>query len=627
MTLVRIYGPTELLDRSTDLLYGMGVLHVEALPPPLVSRVQVRDRRTEDREAVRERVEVEALYEKVRKCLILLPRPAAPARPLPPPTPAELHSAATAAEVDGLFRRVEELSGRRKQAADRIALLGKYEKMVGAILPLVERAGESAHLEMIGLTFGREHAGVVELLESELKRATDGLVQVFSTEVDERTVAALVIYGRSDAARVRSLLWDRSLNELKLPSDIEKLPLRDALAEIAGQAERLPAELRALDGELAALSGQWHPRLAALHAALGSRLQQIGTRSSFFKTRRSFVISGWLPSRSLERLCAALESAFAGRVVVEEVPVGREQERRVPIHLENPPLIRPFEVFVRLLPLPVYRTVDPTAYLAFFFPLFFGFIVGDLGYAVVIGALALLLRRRLAPGGMLRDLATVLAMSSAVAAVFGVAFGEFFGTLGEAFGMHPLHPGLNRLRSIPFFLGLSIAVGCLHVFLGLALGIWNAVRTRHRAGVWHRAGQAAALAGLILVVAAAAGAVNGSVMAPAVALLLGGLALWVAGEGFAAPIELLSTAGNVLSYARLMAVGLAGVVLAMVANELGRRSLWGILAAVVLHLVNLVLCIFSPTIHAMRLHLVEFFTKFYETGGAAYKPLRRQEER
>jgi V/A-type H+-transporting ATPase subunit I len=214
-----------------------------------------------------------------------------------------------------------------------------------------------------------------------------------------------------------------------------------------------------------------------------------------------------------------------------------------------------------------------------------------------------------------------------VAAVFGFVFGEFFGTLGEAAGMRPLHPRAHRLQSIPFFLGLSIAVGCLHVFLGLALGVANAIRTGHRAGLKHRVGQAAALAGLILVVAAAAGVVDRVLLAPAVALMLGGLALWVAAEGFAAPIELLSTAGNVLSYARLMAVGLAGVVLAMVANELGRRSLWGILAAVALHLINIVLCVFSPTIHAMRLHLVEFFTKFYETGGAAYKPLTRQEER
>jgi len=466
---------------------------------------------------------------------------------------------------------------------------------------------------------------VIPLLEEQLRRATDGLAQVFSAEVDEHAVAALVLYGRSDAAKVRSLLWDRNLSELKLPSEIERLPLRHALTEIAAQGERLPAEVREIDGELAALAAQRREWLASLGAGLSSRLQQLGARASFFRTRYSFVVSGWVPQATLPRLREGLEGISAGRIVVEEVAVPRAEEGRVPVALRNHRLIRPFEVFLRLLPPPVYRSVDPTPLVAAVFPLFFGLIVGDVGYGLVIAALALVVRHRAAAGSRLRDLGTVLACSAVVAALFGVVFGEFFGTLGERFGMHPLHPGLHRLKAMPFFLGLSVGIGCVHVFLGLGLGVYNAARAGHRAGIRHRAGQAAALAGLILLVAIPAGVLDRALLPAAAALLVGGLALWIAAEGFAAPIELISTAGNVLSYARLMAVGLAGAVLAMVANELGSRSLWGVAAAIVLHLVNVALSVFSPTIHAMRLHLVEFFTKFYETGGAEYKPLKRRE--
>ena len=626
MERVRIYGPRDLLDDTIFLLYELGVLQPEPLPPDLTSRVSVPDRRTDDREAAQERVGLEALYEKVRRSLILLPRPAARgATPVPPPSAATLREEETRRTVDDLFKRIENLSGTRKGAADRIALLAKYQKMVSAILPLVERVGDIAHLEMVGLTVAREQRGVIALLDEELKKATGGLVQIFSTEVDDHTVAALVLYGLSDAKKVRSLLWDRNLSELKLPSEIERLPLQHALAEIAAQGESLPRELRVLDEELAGLAAAWHPYLSALGEELSARLQQLNTRSSFFRTRYSFVIAGWVPRADLPRLRRGVEEIAAGRIVVEGVPFSREEEGRVPVHLHNPRLIRPFEVFLRLLPLPVYRSVDPTPILAFFFPLFFGLIVGDVGYGLVIATIALLLRRRFPPRSQLRDLLTVVLYSSGAAVLFGVAFGELFGTLGEAVGLRPLHPNLDRLKAIPFFLGLSIGIGCLHVFLGLGLGVVNAVRRGHRAGIWHRVGQAASLAGLILVLAAQAGVVDRSLLAPAAALLVGGCALWIAGEGFAAPIELVSTAGNVLSYARIMAVGLAGVVLAMVANEMGSRSLWGIMAAVVLHLINLVLCIFSPTIHAMRLHLVEFFTKFYETGGAEYKPLSRRE--
>jgi len=627
MALVRIYGPRELLDDATCLLFELGVLHPESLPVSTTGRLSVRDRRTEDRDAQGEREELDALAERVRRTLVLLPRPPVPAEapPAQDVPPAVLRSPETARAVEERHHRVEEVTARHKVLADRLALFEKYRRMVRAILPLVERAGDGANLEMVGLTIARDHEGVVPLLEQELRRATDGHVQVFSAPVDEHTLAALVLYGRRDAPRVRELLWDRSLSEVRLPAEIARLPLREALAQIVDESERLPGDVAAADAELGRLAAAWRPWLEGLAEALRARLGQMGARASFFHTRYTFVVSGWVPRQDLPRLRRELEELSAGRIVVEEVAVPRAEEGRVPVHLRNPRWIRPFEVFVRLLPRPVYRTLDPTPLLALFFPAFFGMIVGDAGYGLVICALALLARRRFPRGSNRRDLATVLAVSAGAAVLFGLAFGEVFGTLGPAIGLRPAHPLLHRITAIPFFLGLSVGIGCLHVFLGLALGVANAVRTGSRAALWHRSGQAAALAGLILVIAAAAGAVDRALLTPAVVLLLAGLALWIAGAGFSAPLELLSTAGNVLSYARLMAVGLAGLVLAMVANELGRRSLWGIVAAVLLHLVNLVLVAFSPTIHAMRLHLVEFFTKFYETGGSAYKPLRRRE--
>jgi V/A-type H+-transporting ATPase subunit I len=120
-------------------------------------------------------------------------------------------------------------------------------------------------------------------------------------------------------------------------------------------------------------------------------------------------------------------------------------------------------------------------------------------------------------------------------------------------------------------------------------------------------------------------------MTPAVAALLVGIALLARADWptnlLMAPIEILSAIGNVLSYLRLAAIGLASVYLAQVANDMAGMvgSVWlGLIIAALFHALNLVMGAFSPTIHALRLHYVEFFGKFYEEGGAAFSPFGRQ---
>ncbi len=98
--------------------------------------------------------------------------------------------------------------------------------------------------------------------------------------------------------------------------------------------------------------------------------------------------------------------------------------------------------------------------------------------------------------------------------------------------------------------------------------------------------------------------------------------------GLLAPLEVLRHLGNIISYVRLMAIGLTSVLLAYVANNLAGAagSIWvGAMVAILLHTFNILLGVFAPTIHALRLHYVEFFGKFLQPGGKAYKPLKKGE--
>jgi V/A-type H+-transporting ATPase subunit I len=167
-----------------------------------------------------------------------------------------------------------------------------------------------------------------------------------------------------------------------------------------------------------------------------------------------------------------------------------------------------------------------------------------------------------------------------------------------------------------------VALGAVHILLGLGLGVASNIRRHPR----HALGSGISALMIVLIILALLAAVDvlpRLFFTPAVIGVLAAFPLLIVLEGLVAPVELLSTLGNILSYARIMALGVASVMLAVVANKMvgaiGSLAV-GIVFALLFHLVNFAIALFSPTIHALRLHYVEFFGKFYGPGGVRYQP-------
>ncbi|HVX89622.1 MAG TPA: V-type ATPase 116kDa subunit family protein, partial [Gemmatimonadales bacterium] len=377
-------------------------------------------------------------------------------------------------------------------------------------------------------------------------------------------------------------------------------------------------EVARLRSELARTAG---PELQRAQVGLQDRLQALEAVPHTALTARAFVVEGWVPTRGKQLLIRGLQARCGDQVVVSEVAQEDWEGAEAPVELANPRLLRPFEVLIRLFPLPRYGSIDPTPFVAVFFPAFFGLMVGDIGYGLVLAVLGLVLHWRSRPGTLLRNVAEITGPCALFSILAGALFGEFFGDLGtRRFGLAPVL--FRREEAIVPFLLLALALGVVHMTLGLVLGAVNARRHPRQA-----AGRGISAVMVLLVVGALLAAVKvlpERFFTPLVVILLIAFPVLVALEGVVAMIELVTTFGNILSYARIMALGVASVMLAVVANRmvgaLGSVAV-GVLFATLFHVVNFAIAMFSPTIHALRLHYVEFFGKFYSPSGVRYAPL------
>ncbi len=224
-----------------------------------------------------------------------------------------------------------------------------------------------------------------------------------------------------------------------------------------------------------------------------------------------------------------------------------------------------------------------------------------------------------------RDAGRILLISSLYTVIFGVLYGEFFGEIGHMlFGMKPIC--IERRTAVIPMIYFSISAGLVHIMLGLALGVLTALRRRTKKEALYKFFSIFMILCILALVASFFGLFPDIFKKPVIiAIFILAPLLFFTG-GLLAPFELLKSIGNIISYTRIMAIGLTSVLLAFVANRIAGMTgdiVTGVVAAGLIHLLNIVLGIFSPTIHSLRLHYVEFFGKFIEHGGRRFEPLEK----
>lgn len=632
MKRIQVIGPKAELGHVVDQLYEAGTIHLESateiIPKDEICLNGVRQEEAD---------EITGVLGTISAIFSTLPVIADDPR-----VQAEIHTSlerknhaelvARAREIiSTLETTTRELAAKKTELTLSITTLNRYAKVLDIIQPVEKELPALEGFEVTILLVQEEHREVLELIKKELDTITGNRFEMIATTVDADTRAAIMVFPKKYSEEVHSFVYSVNVNEVRLPKEYAGRPFYEIYALIEENRLRAQDEIARIDRDLLALSNTWYQELVVIKKLLETINSQLGAYRNFGVSDYMFVIMGWIPKKNLNKTRKMIENRFSDRVIIHELPVTEKDMENAPVFYDNPPWVKPFEFIMQLVAPPRYREVDPTPILAIFFPLFFGIMVGDVGYGLVILAFALVIRHRFQAIGFAKNLANILIISSIPAIIFGFLFGEFFGDLGENLGwLHPVQVlGItwNRVDAMIPMLILAITIGIIHVFLGLFIGIRNAIITKKRKHLYEKTGMLLMITAIIVLVAMLAKVVPAFSVYPAVVLIVVALPLILMGAGVFGTIEVMSTVGNILSYSRLMAIGMASVILAMVANRLSGAfafAVIGIIVALLLHALNVVLAMFSPSIHAVRLHLVEFFSKFYEGGGTPYKPFKRE---
>lgn len=417
----------------------------------------------------------------------------------------------------------------------------------------------------------------------------------------------------------------------------------DSSLSAAGQIEKLKSDIENYNENIVKLTSSYRllaeklPVLEQTIDYLSSRLEAERIKQKLISTDSACILTGWVP----EYMAPALEKKLSGFECCYSLETPAEDDK-VPVKLLNRRLATPFESVLGLYSYPDYHGVDPTFVMSIFYFIIFGLIMQDVLYGLILlfGAKALASFLRAKDGSTMKKMLDMFSICGISTIICGVLFGGYFGNLPSAFAQNIL--GIENFPNIAVafdpvtnpipYLFLSLGMGTAHLVAGLLMKAYMLIKSGQvldaifDVGLWlvlfagigllavvPEYGKWVALigaAGLVLTQGRAA-------KNPIMKLLKGVMSLY----------DIVGYVSDLLSYSRIMALGLSGAIIAQVVNligTLGGPTVVGFIALILAialgHTLNLALSLLGAFVHTARLQYIEFFGKFYIDGGEPFKP-------
>ena len=551
---------------------------------------------------------------------------------------------------EDFIRNVEQNESYVKEIAEKISVLQKkindnkaeINRLSILIKGLEPWRDFDLPLENTGTKTSTIFTGVVpiktntdNLLNAVLEEAPSAVIQKVSSDKIQNYLCFICL--KEEKPKVLETLRQFSFTSVVLNDNSGTAA--EAISKYEKTTARLNEEIELSVSELKELSKDIE-KIEYIYDDLLIKRDRAKAVGDFINTKKVFCFDGWLPVDSIEKVKQVLDKNECYYEISE--PIKNEE---TPIMLKNNKFASPFEAVTVMYSMPLATEVDPTPIMAPFYFLFFGLMLSDAAYGIILSLACFALLKKFKLEGTMKKMVTMFFWCGISTFFWGALFGGWFGDavavfsktfLGREIVINPIW--IDPLQEPMTLLIFSLILGAIHMFVGMGMQAYMLIKNGKAldalfdVGLWYML-----LIGLVLFGV-------GSMITPALSsvgkwmALIGAVGIVVTGGrnkkgfgkitgGFGSLYGITNYLSDVLSYSRLLAFGLATGVVAKVVNILGSLAGSGVVGIIVFIAVflfgtvfNLAINALGAYVHSCRLQYVEFFGKFYTGGGKPFEP-------
>lgn len=483
------------------------------------------------------------------------------------------------------------------------------------------------------ITVGRINAESTSEIKNELSNLTDEL-EMFTVPTDDGEIITVVTLKEFNDD-VYSTLRKFDFEKIEI-GNVEGTP-EHVISSADSRLLTIESERAAVKGELRVVAEQWDDEILALKEQLENEKDKNEILSSFVQTKDAYILEAWVPVKDTEKVEQLVESSSEGHCAFETIEIEGTDDEDVPVLQQNGWYAKPFEYLVDMYSPVRYNEIDPTIFVALTFPFFFGFCLTDAVYGLVVSLIGVVLIKGIGKvKESMNSFGWILVWSGLWAVVLGLLTNGFIGDFPErimGYRLPTVFAPVEAFKHPDTILIIAIAFGLLYTNLGFIVGAINNLRygnVKEAIGsqiCWFvfEAGIVFLALGYLMPAIGMAGMALGGILILATIVML----IWA--NGAYGVMDIFGYMGDVLSYARLLALCLATGGIAMTVNILAAMidsmvPFAGIVLAVLIfifgHIANFAFQVLGAFINALRLNYVEFFSQFFMSGKGKFEAFK-----